>query len=461
MSEKNSRVNKNILLITATFASFLVPFMTSSVNIALPTIAQDLSVDAINLSWITTSFLLTSAMFAVPFAKVADIYGMKRIFKYGIIIFVLSSLAAAFSNSVNLILLFRCIQGFGASMLFVTSLAMIVSIFPKNERGKAIGINVSAVYLGLICGPVIGGFLNHFLGWRSIFIFAVIVGLISLLLVITELRDYEWAETTEDSIDYKGSILYMLMLALILLGFSNISEPIGIILLVLGIVLLLVFIYLELRVDSPILEMKLFFNNRCFAFSNLATLISFASMYSVTFLLSLYLQYIKGYTSSNAGLIMCVQTVLMLIISPISGRLSDRYDPGKISSLGMCIISLSTIMLALIDANSSLIYIIVTLAILGIGIGIFSAPNTTAIMSSVERKFYGVASASVSTMRLVGQTSGMAICLLAFSLFIGSNQILPNKYPALITSLRFVFTISFILSIFAIFASLARSDVKE
>ncbi len=151
----------------------------------------------------------------------------------------------------------------------------------------------------------------------------------------------------------------------------------------------------------------------------------------------------------------------MLIISPISGRLSDRYDPGKISSLGMCIISLSTIMLALIDANSSLIYIIVTLAILGIGIGIFSAPNTTAIMSSVERKFYGVASASVSTMRLVGQTSGMAICLLAFSLFIGSNQILPNKYPALITSLRFVFAISFILSIFAIFASLARSDVKE
>ena len=190
-------------------------------------------------------------------------------------------------------------------------------------------------------------------------------------MVITELRDYEWAETTEDSIDYKGSILYMLMLALVLLGFSNISEPIGIILLVLGIVLLLVFIYLELRVDSPILEMKLFFNNRRFAFSNLATLISFASMYSVTFLLSLYLQYIKGYTSSNAGLIMCVQTVLMLIISPISGRLSDRYDPGKISSLGMCIISLSTIMLALIDANSSLIYIIVTLAILGIGIVYF------------------------------------------------------------------------------------------
>jgi MFS family permease len=184
-------------------------------------------------------------------------------------------------------------------------------------------------------------------------------------------------------------------------------------------------------------------------------------MYSVTFLLSLYLQYILGFSSSVSGLIMAIQTILMLIFAPISGRLSDRYDPGKIASFGMCIVTVAMLMLALLDANSSLIYIVITLVILGIGIGIFSAPNTTAIMSSVKRKYYSVASASVSTMRLIGQTSGMALCLLTFSIFIGSNQILPNQYPALLTSIRVVFLISFVLSIFAIFASLARTERNE
>jgi len=452
----DKRINKTTILLIATLASFLTPFLGTSVNIALPTIANELAVNAILLSWISTAFFLTSAMFAVPLGRIADIYGMKKIFTYGIIILTVACFLAAIAPSVEFLIISRIIMGIGSAMIFVTGLAMITSVFPPRERGKAIGINIMAVYIGLVMGPVLGGFLTQYLGWRSIFYIIVPLGLIVITLVLWKLKGKEWAECKGERIDYWGSFLYMLMLALILIGFSTITTTLGMIMVILGIIVLICFVWLELRTEEPVLKVRIFFENRKFAFSNLATLISYMSLFAVGFLLSLYLQFIKGFAPNITGIILVTQTVFMVIMSPIAGRLSDRFDSGKLASLGMAIITIGLLTFALITATTSLYVIILGLAILGIGVGIFSAPNTHSIMGSVERKYFGLASATVSTMRLLGQTFGMGLILVIFAVYIGAVQFNPQNYAALLTSIQVAFLISVVLSVIAIFASLAR-----
>jgi EmrB/QacA subfamily drug resistance transporter len=452
----DKKINKTTILLIATLASFLTPFLGTSVNIALPTIANELAVNAILLSWISTAFFLTSAMFAVPLGRIADIYGMKKIFTYGIIILTVACFLASIATSVEFLIISRIIMGIGSAMIFVTGLAMIISVFPPRERGKAIGINIMAVYIGLVMGPVLGGFLTQYLGWRSIFYIIVPLGLIVITLVLWKLKGKEWAECKGEKIDYWGSLLYMLMLALILIGFSTITTTLGMIMVILGIMVLICFVWLELRTEEPVLEVRLFFENRKFAFSNLATLISYMSLFAVGFLLSLYLQFIKGFAPNITGIILVTQTIFMVIMSPIAGRLSDRFDSGKLASVGMAIITIGLLTFALITATTSVYIIILGLAILGIGVGIFSAPNTHSIMGSVERKYFGLASATVSTMRLLGQTFGMGLILVIFAVYIGAVQFNPQNYGALLTSIQVAFLISVILSVIAIFASLAR-----
>lgn len=448
-------VNRTVILLIATLATFLTPFMGTSLIVALPTIAGDLAVNAILLSWISTGYFLASAMFAVPLGKIADIYGMKKIFIYGMIILTIASFLAALSPSAEFLIVTRIMQGVASAMIFVTALAIISSVFPPQERGKAIGINVTAGYVGLVMGPVLGGFLTQYLGWRSIFYLIVPLGLLVLALVMWKMQD-EWAGCVGEKLDYWGSLIYIVMLALILVGFSTITGALGIVLLVMGLIGLVGFVIWELRVDNPVLDMSLFFKNRRFAFSNLAALISYIGLSTVSFLLSLYLQYIKGLDPNITGLILVVQTVFMVLISPFSGRLSDRFDPGKLASLGMGLITLGLLIFAFLNDQTSLYVIMVGLAILGIGVGIFSAPNMNNIMGSVERKYYGVASATVSTMRLLGQTFGMGLILIVFAVYIGAVQFTPQNYPELLTSIQVTYIIAVIMSVVAIFASLAR-----
>ncbi len=452
----DKKVNKTAILLIATIASFLSPFMAISINIALPTISSELAVNAILLSWISTAYLLTSAMLAVPFGRIADIYGMKKIFTYGIIILTVASFLAAISPSVEFLIITRAVQGIGSAMIFVTGLAMVTSVFPPKERGKAIGINITALYIGFVMSPVLGGFLTEYLGWRSIFYLVVPLGLLVIALVFWKMKGKEWAECRGEKLDYWGSLLYIIMLALTLIGFSTITSTLGMLMVILGIIGFISFVIWELRVEQPVLDMKLFFKNRMFAFSNLAALISYMSIFSVVFLLSLYLQFIKGFDPKVVGLILVVQTVFMVIMSPIAGRLSDKIEPRKLATLGMAIITIGLLIFALITAETSLYVIILGLAILGTGIGLFSAPNTNAIMGSVERKYFGVASATVSTMRLIGQTLGMGMILVIFAVYIGAVQFNPQNYPELLASIQVAFLISVILSIIAIFASLAR-----
>jgi len=459
LNNENNIVNKRAALLVATLASFLTPFMGSSVNIALPSIGKEFLMDAVLLNWVATSYLLAAAMFLVPFGKIADIYGRKKIFLYGVLIYTISSFLSAISTSAITLISFRVLQGIGSAMIFGTGVAILTSVFPVGERGKVLGINAAAIYLGLSLGPFVGGVLTQHLSWRSIFLANVPLGLVIIIFAFCKLKG-EWAEARGEKFDFIGSIVYGISLATIMYGFSLIPAMSGLWLVLGGIFVLLLFVGWETKAENPVLDINLFRNNTVFAFSNLAALINYSATFAVGFFLSLYLQYIKALSPQNAGLILVSQPVVMAIFSPFAGRLSDKFEPRIIASAGMALSVVSLSLFAFLNQKTALEFVVASLILLGFGLAFFSSPNTNAVMSSVERRFYGVASATLGTMRLTGQMLSMGIAMLIFAIYIGKVQITPQYYPLFLTSIKTAFIIFAVLCFAGIFASLARGKVR-
>ena len=454
--------DKRITLFVATLSSFLAPFMISAVNIAIPMIGSEFAASALVLSWFATAYLLAATMFLVPFGRLADIHGRKKVFIIGMFVYVTSSLIAAVSNSAALFIAARVVEGTGAAMIMGTGVAILTSVFPPRERGRVLGINVAAVYLGLSLGPFIGGFLTDFFTWRSIFMVNVPLGLSALALVLWRLKG-EWAGARGEKFDLSGSVIYGVMLVALVYGLTQVPEmhALGAALIAVGVAGLLAFIWWEGKVEHPVLDISLFRNNTIFAFSNLAALINYSATFAVTFLLSLYLQYTKGYSPLMAGLVLVPQPVVMTALSPLAGKLSDRIEPIIVASIGMAVTTLGLFFLVFVGEGTSLARIIPNLMLLGIGFALFSSPNTNAVMSSVEKRYYGVAAGTLGTMRTIGQSFSMGIAMLIFAVYIGSTRITPDSYPLFLKSMRAVFIIFTCLCFAGIFASLARGKVRE
>lgn len=456
MQQNDFPVNKNLILTVTLIASFFNPFMGSAVNIALPKISTELSLKATTMSWIAMAYLLSSAVLMVPFGKLADIYGRKKIFLSGNIIFAAATMLCALSFNSETLLTGRLLQGIGSAMTFSTSMALIISAFPPQIRGRIIGYNVSAVYIGLSAAPILGGMLTQHLGWRSIFYMNAAAGFLVICLIIFGIRK-EWAEARFEKFDYKGSILYTISITLLMYGFSKLPSVHAGILVLTGLTGMILFVIYESKVQFPVLNINLFRYNRVFAFSNLAALFNYAATFGITFLLSLYLQYAKGLNPHEAGFLLVTQPLFMAFFASFSGRLSDKYNPAILASIGMSIIVAGLIVLTFISENTHNYFIISTLALLGSGFGLFTSPNTNAIMSSVEKKYLGVASATTSTMRLTGQLISMAIATMLINLFVGNHQISSENIPIFIKSVRIAFICFACLCFLGIFASLART----
>ena len=446
---------KQIVLFIAVLSGFITPFDGSAVNVALPSMGKEFHMDAIALSWVATAYLLTAAIFLIPFGKIADIYGRKKIYLYGIALFSLASLAMTMVPSTEMLIGIRVIQGIGSAMIFGTGVAIVTSVFPSGERGRALGIYITAVYIGLSIGPFLGGVMTDLLGWRSIFFVNVPIGITTILLILWKLKD-EWAECKGDIFDLTGSIIYGLAVLAVMYGFSVIPELKGAALIAVGIIGMLIFALYEMLIPSPALDIALLTKNRTFAFSNLSALINYSATYAVTFLLSLYLQYTKGFTPEYAGFILVVQPVVQAMISPIAGQLSDRVEPRIVASAGMALTTIGLLLLVFLTEEISLWYLIFSLLLLGAGYGLFSSPNTNAIMSSVDKKFYGVASGMNGTMRLLGQMLSMGVAMMIFAIFIGPIEITPDYYPQFFLSLHYAFILFTIFCFIGIFASLVR-----
>jgi EmrB/QacA subfamily drug resistance transporter len=454
--ESEEKSLKRSVLLVATFAAFLTPFLSSAVNLALPSIGSEFHANAIALSWVMSSFILSSAVFLLPFGRLADIIGRKKVFSAGIILFTISTFLIIFSHSIKSLIALRILQGFSSAMIFGTSLAIVTSVFPQGERGHAMGITVTSTYFGLSAGPVIGGFLTHSLGWRSIFAFLVPVGLISIYLIFRKMKP-EWAEAKGEKFDWKGSFIYGTALSAFMYGFSKLPSSFGWICLSSGILMAGVFLLFEKRADHPVFEVRPFLRNRVFAFSGLAALIHYSATSATGFFVSLYLQYLKGLDARSAGLIMISQPLAMALLSPLAGKLSDKKNPGVIASIGMGLTGAGLVLLCFVQASTPVYHIVILLTIMGVGFGLFSSPNTNAIMSSVEKRHLGIASGVVGTMRMVGQMMSMGIAMMLIALYIGKQTINPSTYPGLISSMKTGFIIFSVLSVLGIFASLARN----
>jgi EmrB/QacA subfamily drug resistance transporter len=434
--------------------------MISSVNVALPAIQQEFDADAVVLSWVATALLLAIAVFLIPLGKIGDICGRKKIFTLGLAVYTLASLTGAFSISMSMLIAVRVFQGFGAAMFVTTGMAIVTSVFPPERRGRAIGFYVAAVYIGLSVGPFAGGLLTQHLGWRSNFGVVVPFGAASIWVTLKYLKG-EWADAKGETFDIPGSLLYAASVFLLVYGASLLPRLPAVYLILAGVIALMAFVRVELRTPQPVFDVRLFSGNKLFLYSCLAALINYAATFAVTFLISLFLQYIKGLPPQAAGTILVAQPVVMAFLSPLAGRLSDRIEPRLISSAGMTLTVLGLLLFALVGTETSEYYIVATLMVLGFGFALFSSPNMNAIMGAVDKKFFGIASGTVAAMRLLGQMTSMAIAMVVFAVFIGREQITPNNYDLFLKSVKISFSIFAVLCTFGIFFSFSRGALRK
>jgi len=447
-------VNKTVTLVIISTFSFNIAFLTSAVNIALPSMGKELSMDAVLLGWVNNAMILAIAAVLIPAGRLADIYGRRRMFLYGILLAAVSSFFCAVATSSTLVILSRVLIGISGGMTIGTSVAILTSVFPAAERGRALGMSVAAVYLGISAGPFLGGILTQHLGWRSIFFLSAGLSLLASVLVLWKLKG-EWAEARGEKFDLIGAIAFGLSIVIVLYGFAVLPATLGIVLIVMGALFMVAFVRLEARVKNPLLNVGILRKNTAFVFSNLATLINYSATYAVIFLMSLYLQYTKGLSPQDAGLILLTQPVVMTMCSPFAGRISDRIEPKIVASAGMSFNCTALVLLVFLTNETALGYILGSLAIFGLGMGFFVSPNTSAVMGSVEKKLLGVASGTQATMRNVGMALSMGIAMILFSIYIGKAQITPEYYPVFLTSIRAGFTIFAILCFGGIFIQLA------
>ncbi|MDD4086004.1 MAG: MFS transporter [Bacteroidales bacterium] len=452
-----ARSKVSIIAIVAV-TSFMGTFLISAVNISLPAIEAQFEMNAIALSWVITSFLLSNAMFLLPAGRWADLTGVKRMFKLGVLLFALFSIASGLSPSGWWLIFFRFLQGAGAALTSTTGPAILVSAFPQSSRGKVLGISVSAVYLGLASGPFIGGMLTQLYGWRSVFYVASLLGVLSSMLAFLFLGKDE-PNATLKKIDLRGTVLFMSGLVALIYGASNLPQSWWI--MILGVLALIGFWLLEARSKFPVIDTRLFTQNRLFTFSNLASLINYSATFAIVFLLSIYLQKIKALSPSEAGTILVSQPIMMALFSPLAGRLSDRIQPRFLTTIGMVICTLGLIGFAFVNASTPVWLIVVNLLWLGSGFGLFSSPNMNTIMSAVNRSQYGLASGTAATGRVIGQIVSMTVVAVLFSMTIG-NQILKNiDDQQFIDIIRTGFIIFSVMNLFGIYFSYYRGQVQR
>jgi EmrB/QacA subfamily drug resistance transporter len=436
----DSTLNKTVLLLVTSLAAFSASQLSMSVSVALPSIGRTFAMEAHLLGWVATSFVISAAAAMIPIGRVADIYGRNRIFTYGLVLFIISSILCAVSVSAIMLISSRVLQGIAASMIWGPGLALLSSAVPAAERGRAIGINTAAVYVGLSMGPFWGGFLTDTLGWHSIFYFGAIVAMLAAILAFWKLGGH-FTEPKTGKMDSAGAVTLILSLVCILYGCSTLPGVNGALFFVAGLILMLIFYRIELKTENPVLNVNLFSHNRAFVLILVAIICLYCATFAANFLLSLYLQYNKGFTATVAGAILVLQPVMMAILAPFSGRLSDKIDPVKISLLGMGVTCVGIILFSLLNDISPLWYIFICLIVFGTGFGLFATPATNAVMSSIDKKFFGVASGIVAALRHSGQAISMAIVMILFAIFIGDVQITPQYYPAFLVSMKTGFII--------------------
>lgn len=449
------REKKNTILVCV-ITSFITTFMGSALNLSIPSLEEEFKVGAQTVGWVVTIYMLTCSALAVPFGRLADRVERRSVLRTGILIFSISSLTAVLSKKMWMLLAFRLMQGIGASMIFSTNIAILVGAFDEEHRGRVLGYSTCATYAGLSAGPVLGGVLNQNFGWRAIFIATAIVSAAAFYGAFFKLPKGEKKSgilslSSKAHLDYAGNILFVVSIVLTMYGLSSLNSLAGApLILCLGILFFIFFIRTEMKTENPVIDVNLFRKNLPFTLSNLAAMVNYGSNFALSYLMSIYLQVVKGMSSQWAGVILITNTVIMTVLSPFVGRISDRHSPFKMSAAGMALCAAALGLLSFLSEDLSLAKIIMILALSGVGFSFFSTPNTNAVMSCVGKEDYGVAASILSTMRSIGHTAGMSVVSAVVGIYIGSGSLKGAGTEVLMKTFHisfFIFTLLCILGI--------------
>ncbi|MCP5143885.1 MAG: MFS transporter [Gammaproteobacteria bacterium] len=425
-------------LIAVCIANFMGSLTLSATNVAIPAIALHFGATAVQVSWIPAIYLMTSVVLLLPAGRFADAVGRKRVLTTGVALFCLASVACSLAPDIYMLLGFRLVQAVGSSLTAACGLALVIAVFPAAIRGSVMGIAASFIYLGMTAGPYIGGYFTELYGWRSVFVMQVPLALLVIALLLTTVRG-DWRMQTREPFDYFSVAVLAVTVSSLGVGLSHFHTTYGLPLLVLAAAALFTFIRRQLTHAYPLVRLKLVWENRELSRSFATSVMLYIGNYQVVFLLSLYLQYILGLSPSQAGAIMIVQALMMTLMPPFAGRLSDRLPANRIAALGCALASCGFAVLVSLDFDSSKVHVIAGLLLVGTGHGMFSTPNNHAGLSAVPHERLGIATAIMALGRNLGNVTGTGIILLLVSVFLGGERIQPAAYPALMTVIKIAF----------------------
>ncbi len=440
--------------------SLLNPMIATMVILALPAIGLEFGVSARDLGWMSTAFILATAILLVPASRLVDSIGYKKSYIIGGLIVVVSCFFSIFTPDYTTLIILRIIAGMGSAFVMITGLAILTRVYPANKRGMFIGVNTAMVYVGASMGPIIGGFLTEYAGWRSLFLLMIPLLLISAILMVIFLK--QEFKNPWKFFDIKGTILYAAAIFCTMFGLSTITDNGSLFLAIAGVILFVIFIWYERRVKEPVLHVDLFFKNKRFARSSYTALLNYGCTYGAVYMVSLYLQSVGELSAVEAGFIIFFQPLIQAVMTPIAGKLSDHFDPRYLVTFGMALSAIGVILLAGLGLTSAVSYIAITQVFIGLGSALFSAPNTNAIMSAVPQKEYSSASSIVAVMRQLGMILSMAICMAAISIFVGGlNMLGPDMYPQFVQAQQVSMLVCSGLAVIGIFFSWFRGKAPE
>jgi len=422
-------------------SQFILPFMLAGVNAVLPLLGEDLGLSAWQISLISTVYTLSLAIAQLSSGRIGDILGRRRLFLIGLGIFCLCSAALGFVRHFEFFLCIRFIQGLGAALFNASGLAILMTLAPANQRGAILGISAAAVYAGISCGPALAGLMAGVFGWRWLFWGTSFSAVAAWLFMRYNLWE-EWRPGQGEPFDWSGFFCYSGFMLCLTLGASSLQQSFWAPWALAGSLCLLIgYIRVEWRSKFPLLELRLFTRNRIFALAALAAFVNYASIFGVSFYVSMYLQSLRGLSVSDAGIFLATQAVVQMLAAPPAGRLADRYGAGFISTLGVGLCGLGITLGTLIEPDTSLILLVGMQVVLGAGIGFFAAPNTTLILGSAGSRYLGQASGVVGAVRTGGMLINMIVVTTTLSFFMGQDVFRPENVQAFMASMRFDFCI--------------------
>lgn len=398
--------------------SFMAPLNGSIINIALPSITSYFSVNLVTAEWVIMSYLLVISGLLLTYGRLGDMIGHKPVYVGGFAVFTVGATLCGLAPSIEMLIASRVLQGLGGGMMFAIGPAIITSAFPPQERGKALGILGMVVAAALATGPALGGLLVGLFDWRAVFYINLPIGLFG---TIWAARILLWRrQQTKQNFDFLGAGLFSAGLTILLLVLSQgqswgWDSPKTLIPAAGALVLLALFILVELRIPHPMLDLSLF-RNRLFSAANISALINFMAQFAVYFLFPFYLLDMRQLPPQQAGILMMVSPLVIFVIAPIAGSLSDRIGSRLLSSTGMGLITISLLILSRAQLDTPIPLLALNFALMGLGVGLFQSPNNSAIMGSVPRNRLGIASGMLATMRNVGMVMGIAVAGAVFAI---------------------------------------------